>query len=389
MFCNILKSDGTGLTNTYRGLLINEKIATHKGLDLFGVRFVGHDWHNIGHLSLLDMLIKLQKLNLLSHEKRIVYFRRPASNPCYLHYWSDLIPVYYISQDDYNALDFFCKEIFEHLSCLKLRQGYSSLYSAWNVAQRSWEKKKLPALLCLKNKDRERGYQVFRKLSIPQDAWFVALHVREGDQRPTRSNANAEVHSYLKAIKLITDRGGWVVRMGHPGMAPLPKIEKVIDYANSEYKSDWMDVFLWATCRFLIGTASGPLSVPPTFGKPVLYTNCPCIGINPYFKNSLMLPKLYYSNNENRYFSFSEIMDSGLGWTVSTKFENIDCTIIDNTPDEIESSVIEMLNITKPCESPHEMSDLQISFNKLRNKYGDTGQMTLSNSFAEKYSELF
>ncbi|WP_244982423.1 TIGR04372 family glycosyltransferase [Cylindrospermopsis raciborskii] len=195
------------------------------------------------------------------------------------------------------------------------------------------------------------------------------------------------IETYFKAIQSITDLGGYVIRMGHPGMTPLPTIERVVDYANSKYKSDWMDVFLWASCRFFIGTSSGPLTVPPTFGRPILYTNCPAIGINPYFPRSLMLPRLYYSNTENRFFSFREMLDSSMGWTVSSVFEEIDCTIVDNTPDEIDAAVIEMLE-ADGLPDTHELSELQTQFNALRSQYGDTGQITISQSFVQKHSSL-
>lgn len=372
-----------------QGLEILEKQAAYLGLNYFSSRIVSEEWAIIGHLSLLDCLIKLRKLDLLSPEKRVVYMRKSVvANPCYLSYLSDHIDVVYLNDIEYLSLRDFSKSIFEHLSCLKLSQGFTNLYSAWNLAERSWEEKQLPPLLKLKDHDKERGWKTLAKLSIPNDAFFVALHVREGDKRSTRSNSNAKLKSYLKAIQAITDRGGWVIRMGHPGMTPLPQMEKVVDYANSQFKSDWMDVFLWASCRFFIGTSSGPLTVPPTFGRPILYTNSPAIGINSYFPKSLMLPKLYYSNTEKRLFSFEKMMNSSLGWTVSSVFDGIDCTIVDNSPEEIELAVIEMLTKCEVPEAFNQLSDLQVAFNNLRIKYGDTGQMTISQTFSQKYSSL-
>lgn len=371
-----------------KGLEILNNLAKTSGLNLLSTRFICEEWNNIGHLSCLDSLIKLQKLDLLSPEKRVVYMReKSVSNYCYLNYWSEHIDVFYLDDEKYSFLRGYAKDIIEHLSCWKLRQGFTNLYSAWNLAERSWQDRQFPPLLKLKDSDRERGLDIFEKLSIPTDAWFIALHVREGDARPTRSNSNAKIETYFKAIQTITDRGGWVIRMGHPGMTPLPQMERVVDYANSEFKSDWMDVFLWASCRFFVGTSSGPLTVPPTFGRPILYTNCPAIGINPYLPKSLMLPKLYYSNTENRFFSFREMLESSMGWTVSSVFEGINCTIVDNTPDEIEAAVIEMLE-ADGLPDTRELSGLQTQFDALRSQYGDTGQITISQSFVQKHSSL-
>lgn len=373
-----------------KGLSLLEEKNKSLGLDLLNTRFVTErNWgFNIGHLSCLDILIKLNRLGFLSQERRVVYARKKAvSNPCYLDYWSKQIDVIYLNDEDYFHFINFTGKANEHISCPKLDKGFTNLYSAWNLAEQTWRNKKLSPLLKLEAHDRERGFQVLEQLKIPSDAWFVALHVREGDSRITRSNSNAKIETYFKAIQSITDLGGYVIRMGHPGMTPLPTIERVVDYANSKYKSDWMDVFLWASCRFFIGTSSGPLTVPPTFGRPILYTNCPAIGINPYFPRSLMLPKLYYSNTENRFFSFREMLDSSMGWTVSSVFEEIDCTIVDNTPDEIDAAVIEMLE-ADGLPDTHELSELQTQFNALRSQYGDTGQITISQSFVQKHSSL-
>ena len=53
------------------------------------------------------------------------------------------------------------------------------------------------------------------------------------------------------------ERGAWCLRMGDPSMRPMPRAPRVIDYAHSAIRSDWMDVFLCARCRFFIGNTSG------------------------------------------------------------------------------------------------------------------------------------
>lgn len=373
-----------------KGLRILDENNRRLGLHSLNARFITPEsWgFNIGHISHIDFLIKLRDLGLLSNEERLIYTkRRWVSNHCYLDYWSEHIDVVYLDEEDYSYFINFAGKNSEYLSCLKLKQGFTNLYSSWNLAERSWETKQLPPLLKLREFDKQRGLEIFEKLKIPLDAWFVALHVREGDKRVTRSNSNASISNYIKAIRSITDSGGYVIRMGHAGMTPLPKMEKVIDYANSEHKSDWMDVFLWASCRFFVGTSSGPLTVPPTFGRPVLYTNCPAIGINPYLPNSLMLPKLYLDNTKKQLFSFREMLSSSLGWTVASSFEGIDCTILDNSEDEIEMAVIEMMEASE-INKPLVLSGLQNRFNEIRNEYGDTGQITISRSFIEKYDYL-
>jgi len=372
--------------------------AKKNALDRLDTRFIflGEWGGNIGHIALLlDTLTKLAKLNLLSKEKRVLYARtKDVTNACYLNYVNDFIDVNFIEDSIYDKLLdlFFCLR--ETPGLLKLTHGYIDLYSASNMAAKKWEGYGLPPLLKLRLSDVERGRDILEQMGVPRNAWFVALHVREGDNRPARSNANANIETYMQSMKTITQRGGWVFRMGHHGMTPLPVMDNVVDYANSQYKTDWMDIFLFGECKFMVGTSSGPLNVPGTFGRPVLYTNSPHIGLSIYQPYSIMMPKLYYSNSEKRLFSFHEMLQKPLGWTVSSIFDGIDCTILDNSPEEINQAVIEMFDIcdllseTENSALSYVLSDKQKKFNDLRHLYGDTGQMTIANSFIEKYNFL-
>ena len=131
----------------------------------------------------------------------------------------------------------------------------------------------------LSDHHREMGLQALKQLGVPGDAWYVTLHVREpgfrGPEGTTEDWRNANPLDYIKAIKAVTKAGGWVFRMGDPSMTPLPKMPQVIDYALNEIRCDWMDIFLGATCKFLIGTGSGYYHIPAFFGVPCIMTNFP------------------------------------------------------------------------------------------------------------------
>lgn len=381
----VFRTQETGLK------LMQEKSVT-LGLNLFGVKIIsGEVWgFSIGHLSLFDLLVKLGLLGLLSPEKRVVFIPRGSvANPCYLNYWKPYLDIIYLDNQNYRLLTSLCSSINEHHS-VQTKGGFMGFHSAWRLAQNSWFSENRPPLLRLKESDRERGLKTLEHWEIPCGSWFVALHVRESSDGVLRSGPNADILTYLPAMQAITSRGGYVVRMGHPGMKALPPIPNVIDYANSADKSDWMDVFLWASCRFFIGTSSGPNGVPPTFGRPILHTNACGIGLDPDLPNSLFLPKLFWSKEKNRFFTFKEILDGPMAWSVSRIYDGVDFDFINNTPEEIELAVVEMLDNTEsPTFKRKELSNLQLQFNELRQQYGDTtGQMTISETFIQKHSDL-
>jgi len=61
---------------------------------------------------------------------------------------------------------------------------------------------------------------------------------------------------------------------------------------------------------------------------------------------------------------------------------------MDNTPEELEAAVIEMLeSVTLPDET-NPLSELQTKFNSLRGAYGTTVGTTISETFSKKYRPL-
>ena len=250
--------------------------------------------------------------------------------------------------------------------CLDLDEGCYPLDLAANRVESERKDQDMdPALFTLNDNHREKGMQVLRDLGLPRDAWYVALHVREpGYRGETRTNTmqnlrNADPKDYLKAIKSITNAGGWVFRIGDSSMTPLPPMPQVIDYAHHSVNSDWFDVFLGATCRFFIGTGSGPMHLPQFFGRPLIFTNYPR-GVEYLVlrKQDLYLPRLLRRKSNKEFLTFKEYMSpqtSMIG--TEEKYNDEDLEWVENTPDELEAVTIEMLERTAKDTVPKQFDD--------------------------------
>ena len=135
----------------------------------------------------------------------------------------------------------------------------------------------------------ENGKTALKKFGLPDDAWYVTLHIREGGYRTTKLGGdgehwrNSNPHTYQDAIDFIIHEGGWVFRMGDPSMTPLLDIPQLIDYAHHPLRSDWLDIFLAATSRFCIGTSSGFSRVASLFGVPTILSNNPKLMLRKFF----------------------------------------------------------------------------------------------------------
>lgn len=226
----------------------------------------------------------------------------------------------------------------------------------WNRAiSCDWEKvlsEEMP--IYLDEKKIKKAKELQAEMGMPEDCWFVALHVREkGFYNEIAAEVDfrcGNIYSYLKAIDLVTSMGGWVVRMGDKTMTPLPKIEHVIDYPHTKYKSDFMDLYLIKNCRLYVGMDSGIWDVAHMFKKNNLVINSAggffCI---PPKYGDLIIIKHYYSRSKMRFLSVKELLDEPWGiniaWDESPyNPEKSEYLVVDNTPDEIRTVIYEWFN---------------------------------------------
>jgi len=305
---------------------------------------------NVGLLGHLIGYVKAGLLGWRPPHKTILLLPDEASvsNPCFLDYWRQYITV--ISDPDMIKT---LTPLVDHLEdpiqwALTCNGQALFMPAAITMVQKQWDAEKRPPLMTLSASDYERGWRCLEALGVPRDAWFVCLHVRDSGFKDggskTDSYRNADIDTYLLAIETIVAHGGWVIRMGDPTMKPLSAIEHVIDYAHSDVRSDWMDVFLCAQCRFLIGTSSGLYLVSMAFGVPIVQTNYLPWNSLLLSSKDLFLPKLLWSLDENRHLTFSEILSSPLSGGVSQSFYDYSgVEILENTPEEINDIVLEML----------------------------------------------
>jgi putative glycosyltransferase (TIGR04372 family) len=201
------------------------------------------------------------------------------------------------------------------------------------------------------------------QMGIPITDWFVCLHAREsGYRNDSAEYRNADITRYIDGIKLITDAGGWVVRIGDSSMTPLPSMDHVIDYPFTQYKSELMDLYLISECRFFVGTNSGPTDVAFLFGKSVVLVNQTEWFLQfPWHKGDLAIIKHIYSHSRGRFLSVQEILDEPFGCQNFCPPPD-DLVRYENTTEEIRDVIKEFLDQPKV----YEYSKLQEAFNSAR-----------------------
>ena len=143
-------------------------------------------------------------------------------------------------------------------------------------------------------------------MGVKNNEKFITLHIRQLGWRGENISNSTEifrtpnVENYIQAIEYLTKLNFKVILVGNNNYK-FKKIKNFINYANSKFKSDSMDIFLAAKSEFLIGNASGFYNAAMCFGTPVLFTDVSCYS-NFFFlsKNDLFLPRLLKRINSKK-----------------------------------------------------------------------------------------
>lgn len=316
-------------------------------LHLAGFRRVPITVFRLGHLaSEVDAFLKEKSLGRLPDRRWFIL--APAggvANCCLLDYWREYVPVVTarwkcailsaMSRHRLMAMD-----IGHYVYAFRGTASYYSIQAAW--AGRS-------PLLALKAEHRERGRRALHRLGVPQDAWLVAVHVREPGfalaDEAAHSHRNSSLETLLPAIEEIRRRGGWVIRMGDPSMGKAPDRDGLVDYAHHALRSDWMDVFICAECRFFLGNSSGLFILSSVFGVPCALANMVPPSHNGFAARDISIPKLIWSETRGRYLTFPEIFSTSVAnFRLARQFEDGRLRVDENSGEDILQLVREMLD---------------------------------------------
>ena len=323
---------------------------------------------HIGHASQIDYVLKLRILGGHKPEDTILYTPQfdKLPNRFLVEQWKPYLRLI----KDARELPFE-EQYVKHYALDFYVPGLTGIgkYYLWELAAQTyqrWAQEGRGPLLKLGEEIEDRGRRALASAGLPHDAWFVGLHVREpayhSHHRDLHNVLNARIEDYLPAISEITQRGGWVVRMGDPSMTSLPQLPNVLDYCHSEIRSDWMDVFLAAKSRFFIGTPSGVCYVAQDYGVPCVLTNWWPPAQRPWHRGDIFVPKLIRRTRTGEILSLDESLSEPFGYCNSEAYleDGHQVIVQDNDPEDIRAAVVEMFQRTNGGQK-YDQSDLAMA----------------------------
>ena len=210
-----------------------------------------------------------------------------------------------------------------------------------------------PVHLSFTPEEESLGREELRAMGIPEGAPFVCFYSHDSaykeavypdrDLRPY-DYRDSSIHNHVPAAEEMTRRGYYAIRMGAIVKELLQTTNPmIIDYATN-YRSDFMDIYLCAKCYFSIGDQCGFCLVPPIFRRPVATVNViPVEGTHTWDPHNVFIPKKLWLGEESRFLTFCEIFDRGVNAFYTTaQYEQIGIEPVENTAEEITALAVEM-----------------------------------------------
>ncbi|WP_284418119.1 MULTISPECIES: TIGR04372 family glycosyltransferase [unclassified Bradyrhizobium] len=273
------------------------------GIPLDQLRVLPEEWTTqIGHLGMLDILFRMRDLGWWSGKPLIVVRSNVVANRTFFRLFERFADVVVIGETVSQAVG-------EEL--LSLQRWYGMNFNVFQLPNGEvvpWQE--AGALAIVQWEKEGRGHALrdeydrifgttpqvrdeFRRMreawGMKPDDWYVCLHTRDAAHYAEvdgtgQTHRNSPIETYLDAIRAIIDKGGWVIKLGGPNSPRLPSLDRAIDYALSDFRSELMDICLIRNAKAFIGTTSGLTNVAVSFGIPSALVNC--ITTDPQLWNS-------------------------------------------------------------------------------------------------------
>ena len=224
------------------------------------------------------------------------------------------------------------------------------------------------------NDENKRGWEFLKIIGLNENDKYVCLVIRDSaylknpyDSYAYHNYRDSDIDTYEEAALALAEKGYWVFRMGKkvhkPFKAAHPRIR---DYANSEYRSDFLDIWLSVNCYFSLMTNTGIGDVVCVYQRPAAIINALPLGyintsLNP---NSIWLPKkIVWADSKNLLTLKEQIQTGVIGFLYSKDYEDAGVELIDNTPEEITKTAIELEEkLTGKWQTYPQDKDLQNQF---------------------------
>lgn len=222
-------------------------------------------------------------------------------------------------------------------------------------------------------KDLDYGLKELKKFGLDEKSKFVCLIVRDNAYLKKWQTKDWSYHDYrdcninnfYELAKVFAQEKIYVIRMGKEVNDKFEDKSNpyIIDYANSKFKSDFLDIFFGYRCLFAISTGCGLDAVPAVlFRKKMLFLEISPIGfIRSYSERHLISLKNYYNVADKSKLTLDQIFEKSLGYLTKTN------DFLSNKVFLQESSAQELAEVAKEMILHYKSQIIETDQDKLNN----------------------
>jgi putative glycosyltransferase (TIGR04372 family) len=311
----------------------------------------------LGHLSFnSELFLRRQKLGIVPLYTFSIFYCGPPANQQLLKMIRRKLQIIEVSDFTLLVLNRFIPHFSKTIFFQETPMNSNEYYEFNNASP----------CLDFTEKEEKQGKQQLERMGIdPDENWFVCVSSRDsmymdrdfpGQDWSYHDHRNADINSFIPAIKYIIEVGGVVLRMGSVTNKKVNFThENLIDYSN-KYRNDFMDVYLSAKCKFVLGTTGGISDLPVIFDVPRVATNFVPFSHVPWGKQSIYIPKKVKKKSSGEYESFAFMLKNYDREMNGNSIQEADYEYEDNTEGEILELVVEMM---QKLDGTFEVSDIE------------------------------
>ena len=367
-------------------IFLDYKKVISKILKVEKIIFITPEYYNkIGHFICVGFFIKAIKLNLINFDKIYIVGPKTNYNPSLLKSYLKHKEVKFVEREHLD------KRIRDNLKNLTSYLDYSEVQGRVlpfeefaSFIMKCWGKNKNKKFFEISKKDHSDGEEFLKKYGLNiEKNWYTILHVR--NNKHFALIRNSKINDFKKAIKHVTSKGGFVIRIGDNSMTPIKNMKNVIDLTHDK-SSPKHFVFLFKYAKFFMLSVSGPGALSTFFDAPAIHLDCAPIYSILAKKNDFILPTMYYS--KNKMMTFTQRFNSEYGRAASyghLKKENI--IVKPNSSNEILEATKEIYNcaiVNKQAIESKLTKKIKKEFIKKK-----INPLNISNVIEKKYKRFF
>jgi putative glycosyltransferase (TIGR04372 family) len=202
------------------------------------------------------------------------------------------------------------------------------------------------------------GERILCDMGLQPNDKFICLIIRDSEYLKKLNPSidwsyhdyrDTNIENYYDACIELTSRGFYVIRMGSlvKDKFYIKNNKKLIDYANSKFRSDFMDIYLSSKCEFCLSSGTGLESVPEIFRKYMLFVNYLPFGYIQSFSDRYMFTtKKIKDISTGKLLSINEIISIGAHlFQKSEEYKENNLVLLENTSKEIKDAVIDLIEM--------------------------------------------